>query len=182
MASNTPSLPEFIFASLFSISSVAFGSLVLGNYLVFASSVELQHLGSDFLTPVYWFSVGLLRVSPFDEGLWAFSSFLTMLCCLAMLRTRQLGLYRALSEAFTLVGPLILISFEAGVLILIPGWFFGYVTNFVEAVGLGGIVTNAFVLLVSTFVLLCRTIFLATGLPCAVARKSHSRVERKLAT
>ncbi len=140
---------EYVAAITIVASGFAFVTLVIGNYLVFSSSLALQSLGSYFLTPAYYFSVVVLHLSPFDEGLWAFVAFCLLILSLSVLRTREFGVVGSLVDSLTLVGPAILICFEIGVYFLIPSYFYAQVTNFVGTIGLGGIVTNGLVLIFS---------------------------------
>ena len=150
---------ECVAAVTAAASGFVFVSLVVGNYLVFSSSVALQSLGSHFLIPVYYFSVVILRWSPFDEGLWAFAAFCFLLLSLSALRTRTHGAIDSVVDSLTLVGPAILACFEAGVYLFIPQYFYAQVTNFVGAANLGSLVTNCFVLISSITVLSGRMLF-----------------------
>ncbi|MDG6964978.1 MAG: hypothetical protein JRM83_08355 [Nitrososphaerota archaeon] len=138
------------------MSACIFFSLVLGNYLVFSPDRAVQQWGTDFLIPVYFLSVYVLRIVPFDEGMWAFTAFCVLLLSLAALRTRSAGLGRAVVDSLTLIGPGILVFFETGVYFLIPGYFYSQVTNFIGRAGVGGIFTNEMVLLSSATLLMLR--------------------------
>lgn len=147
---------DYLAAVILTVSGFIFVTLVVGNYLVFSPNIALQALGSDFLTPVYYVSVVILRLSPFDEGLWAFSAYCILLLSVSIVRARENGLRRSLFDTLTLIGPAILVCFEVGVFFLVPSYFYSHVTNFVQYLGLGHIFTNASVLVISAAVLTVR--------------------------
>jgi hypothetical protein len=140
-------------AVAFAVSAFVFFSLVIGNYLAFSPSPSIQRIGSYFLTPTCFFSVAVLRVSPFDQGLWAFSSFALLLASLIALKRRESGWGKASLDVLTILAPAILLGFEVGIFFFIPEWFNFQATNFVARWGLGGIVTNSNVLVVSAAIL-----------------------------
>lgn len=162
-ARKNPGLLEMFAAVVFTVSTYIFLTLVIGNYLVFAASPSIQQIGSYLLTPIYYLSVVILRLYPFDEGLWAFSAFFVLLLSIAALRMRQNGWRRAVLDSLTIIGPAILVSFGVGVYFLIPSYFYSQVTNFVGRAGLGNVITNWSVLAVSTAVLLGRFLFQEFG-------------------
>ena len=162
-------LAEYVAAVTTAASGFVFVTLVIGNYLVFSPSLALQSLGSYFLTPVYYFSVVVLRLSPFDEGLWAFAAFCLLLLSLSVLRTRERGAVGSLVDSLTLVGPAVLICFEVGVYLFIPSYFHAQVTNFVERASLGGLFTNYSVLVSAVAVFSSRLMLKI------VRSKSHRR-------
>ncbi|MDG6971691.1 MAG: hypothetical protein JRN54_11430 [Nitrososphaerota archaeon] len=135
------------------MSACVFLSLVFGNYFVFSPDKPIQSLGTDFLIPVYFVSVDLLRVAPFDEGLWAFSAFCLLLLSLSAVRIRERGLIDSILDSLTLIGPAVLVCFEIGVYCFIPSYFYAPATNFVGRAPLGEYVTNCFVLISSVIVL-----------------------------
>ncbi len=150
---DRPSAFEVVAALILSSSAYVFSSLVIGNYLVFSPIPSVQTAGSYFLTPVYFISVAVLGLAPFDEGSWAFGGFLVFLISVTALRVRKCGLRAATSDTFTVLAPSILVCFEVGVYFLIPSFFYAQVTNFVGRIGLGNILTNFSVLVVSILVL-----------------------------
>lgn len=144
---------ELLASVMLAVSGCVFVSLVTANFLVFSSSKSVQNVGSYLLAPVYFFTVRVLGLSPFDEGLWAFSAFCVMLLSISMLRARRSGLANAMINSLTLIGPAVLVFFEVGVYFLIPSYFYAQATNFVGRAGLGGLISNFTVLVVSSVIL-----------------------------
>ena len=151
-----PTMIQVASAVEFSVSFFVFFTLVVGDYLVGSPSSLAQGAGSFFLTPVFFFSVAVLGLNPFNEGLWAFASFCIMTLSIVGLRTRGISGKRALIDAVTLFAPAVLVCFETGVLIFIPQYFYSQVTNFVGSWGLGLVLTNFTVLLISSALLCIR--------------------------
>ena len=147
---------EVLSAVLLCASGFIFISLVIGNYLVFSPSGTVQAVGSNFLNPVYYLSVDVLHFAPFEEGAWAFSAFCFLLLSIAFLRATKIGMARSSLDSLTIVAPAVLIAFETGVYLLIPGYFFSQATNFIGFVGLGSVVTNWAVMVVSLAVVVGR--------------------------
>lgn len=150
-------------AVAFAASAYVFLTLVIGNYLVFAASPSIQEMGSYFLTPIDYLSVVILRFSPFDEGLWAVLAFCGLLLSITGMKMRQNGLKGAALDSLTIIGPAVLVAFEVGVYFLIPSYFYLHATDFVGRVGLGNIITNFTVSLVSAIVLMGRLFYQGLG-------------------
>lgn len=144
-----PATIEIFSALVLATSLFTFVTLAMGDYLVGNPSSSVEKVGSYFLTPVQYFSEIGLGISPFDEGLWAFGSLVTLVLSIAMLRKQEVGLGMSLLDAFTLYGTGVVVLFEMGVFLFIPQYFFSQVTNFVGRAGLGQIFTNWNVLLIS---------------------------------
>ena len=157
-------------AVAFAVSAFVFFSLVIGNYLAFSPSPSIQRIGSYFLTPTFFFSVAVLGVSPWDEGLWAFSSFVVLLVSLVALKRGEHGWGKASLDVLTIWAPAVLLAFEVGIFFFVPEYFYSQATNFVARWGLGGIVTNWFVLVVSATIFGARLLY---GHFAAVQVRSH---------
>lgn len=147
----------------FGISAAVIGyflvTLITANYLVFSNSGLLQSLAAYFLTPLYFVSTHVFKVT-FNEGIWAIlllAGFLASICGYEAVST---GLRRAIIDTLTLTGPGILFFYELGVYFFIPCCFYLQVVNFVSAIGLGGVLTNATLLVSSGVVFWASVIYM----------------------
>jgi hypothetical protein len=97
---------------------------------------------------------------PVDIGLWAFVAFAVMMLTFSLLRARDVGMWRSFLDSLTLITPSTLLVFELGIWFLVPYTFNAHVTNFVVPLGLGGILTNAFVMEVAVITLSVRLLIM----------------------
>jgi hypothetical protein len=81
-----------------------------------------------------------------------------MMACLTMLRKEKVGFRKSVYDSLTLIAPSILIVFELSIFRYYPNWINSEVTVFAGELGLGGIITNLFVMEVSLALVVLRLI------------------------